>query len=72
MADGDPTMNDALGWSYSGIYQVVSNVMGQFSIWPDGRALPVGWSRNGFTGSEEECMQEIGRVWRDIRPGAKS
>ncbi len=35
---------------------------------PPGRILrPVG-EAEGFTGSEEECMAHVDRVWEDIRP----
>lgn len=50
------------------IYQVVMNSEEQYSIWPEERALPLGWSFCGFKGSKEDCLQEISRVWTDMRP----
>jgi uncharacterized protein YbdZ (MbtH family) len=40
-------------------YQVVRNAEGQYSIWPAGRELPVGWEAQGTTGTKEECLAAI-------------
>ena len=50
------------------IYQVVMNSEEQYSIGPEERTLPPGWSFCGFKGSKEDCLQEISRVWTDMRP----
>ncbi|WP_395367086.1 MbtH family protein [Streptomyces sp. YH02] len=49
-------------------YAVVCNDEEQYSIWPLGRDVPEGWVANGTTGSKEECLQTIDRVWTDMRP----
>ncbi|WP_055631788.1 MbtH family protein [Streptomyces griseoruber] len=49
-------------------YQVVVNTEEQYSVWPVGRDLPVGWHADGTTGTEQECMDHIDRVWADMRP----
>jgi MbtH protein len=49
-------------------YQVVVNTQEQYSIWPDGRELPAGWTAEGTTGSKEECLARIEEVWVDMRP----
>jgi len=48
--------------------QVVVNDEEQYSIWPAGRALPPGWREAGFSGSKQECLDYIDRVWTDMRP----
>lgn len=50
------------------LYQVVVNHEEQYSIWPDGRDYPLGWSGTGIRGSKAECLAYIKDVWTDIRP----
>lgn len=49
-------------------YHVVVNHEEQYSIWPAGRELPLGWSNAGFTGSKPQCLDYIQDVWTDMRP----
>ncbi len=49
-------------------YEVVVNHEQQFSIWPSGREFPAGWKTVGKSGTKEECLDHIGRVWTDMRP----
>jgi MbtH protein len=49
-------------------YQVVVNDEEQYSIWEEGRELPAGWRPEGTTGSRQECLDHIDRVWTDMRP----
>ena len=49
-------------------HAVVVNDEEQYSIWPAERDLPAGWRRDGFTGSEEECLAHIDETWTDMRP----
>jgi MbtH protein len=49
-------------------YVVVLNDEEQYSIWPAGRDLPLGWRGDGVRGSREECLARIGEVWTDMRP----
>ncbi|MBP2474296.1 MbtH protein [Crossiella equi] len=49
-------------------FAVVRNDEEQHSVWPEGRELPAGWQREGFTGSRQECLDHIESVWTDIRP----
>jgi len=50
------------------IYTVVMNHEEQYSIWPEGREIPLGWKAVGVTGPKEECLSYIGEVWTDMRP----
>ncbi len=50
------------------ICMVVVNDEGQYSIWPGGRPLPLGWRGVGRQGSKPECMAYIEEVWTDMRP----
>jgi MbtH protein len=50
------------------MYAVVVNSEEQYTIWPAGRDLPPGWTGDGFTGTEDECLAHIDEVWTDMRP----
>lgn len=49
-------------------YQVVVNQEEQYSIWPSGRELPLGWNAEGTGGTKADCLAHIDRVWSDMRP----
>jgi MbtH protein len=49
-------------------YRVVINHEEQYSIWPNDRDNPAGWSDVGVSGSKDECLEHISRVWTDITP----
>ena len=50
------------------IYEVVVNHEEQYSIWPAGRELPLGWNKVGKSGPKQECLDYIKEVWTDMRP----
>lgn len=49
-------------------YVAVVNHEEQYSIWPEGRALPPGWAAAGRTGTRDEVLAWIATVWTDLRP----
>lgn len=49
-------------------YIVVVNHEDQYSIWPAGRDIPLGWQADAFEGTRAECLAHIARVWTDMRP----
>ncbi|MFD3581559.1 MbtH family protein [Streptomyces sp. NPDC058683] len=49
-------------------YTVVLNDEEQYSIWPAGRELPLGWREAGVRGSKTECLDHVAEVWSDMRP----
>lgn len=49
-------------------FQVVVNHEEQYSIWPVGRELPLGWKAVGKEGNKQECLDHIEEVWTDMRP----
>lgn len=51
-------------------YSVVLNHEEQYSIWPAERPVPAGWRAEGTTGSREECLAHVERVWVDMRPAS--
>ncbi|HQR34141.1 MAG TPA: MbtH family protein [Blastocatellia bacterium] len=50
------------------IYKVVVNHEEQYSIWPDYRDIPLGWTAVGKSGTKAECLAYIEEVWTDMRP----
>lgn len=49
-------------------FAVVINDEEQYSIWPETRDLPLGWTRTSMSGSRSECLSHIDKIWVDIRP----
>lgn len=49
------------------VYDVVMNHEEQYSIWPAGREIPLGWKAVGKTGLKPECLEYIKEVWTDMR-----
>lgn len=50
------------------IYNVVVNHEEQYSIWPDYRDIPSGWTAVGKRGLKADCLAYIKEVWTDMRP----
>ena len=50
------------------IYVAVVNAEEQYSIWPQGRELPLGWKEAGKSGTKAEVLASIEEVWTDMRP----
>jgi len=49
-------------------FVVVVNDEEQYSIWPDGRDMPAGWSVVGEAADEKDCLAYIETQWTDMRP----
>jgi MbtH protein len=49
-------------------YTVVVNNEGQYSIWPYGRTIPIGWHEVGKSGAKNDCLDYIDQIWTDMRP----
>jgi uncharacterized protein YbdZ (MbtH family) len=50
------------------IYSVVVNHEEQYSIWPVGRDMPLGWQEAGKQGRKDECLAYIEEVWTNMLP----
>lgn len=53
-------------------YCVVYNAEQQYSVWPLGMVLPLGWMevQPPMHGGQEACLKYIDTVWQDIRPAS--
>lgn len=49
-------------------YCVLLNAEQEYSLWLAGTEVPPGWSQVGPTGSKDECVAYVERVWTDMRP----
>jgi uncharacterized protein YbdZ (MbtH family) len=49
-------------------FLVLVNAEGQYSIWPQFRDVPDGWSRVGPSGGRQVCLDWIESNWADMRP----
>jgi len=52
----------------AGQYCVLVNDEGQYSLWPDFRDPPQGWTAVGPTGERQLCLDWIEAHWTDMRP----
>lgn len=50
------------------VYRVVMNAEEQYSILRDHIPSPLGWREIGYTGTREECLAHIEKIWTDMRP----
>ncbi len=50
------------------IFKVVVNHEEQYSIWPKDRELPLGWNEEGTEGVKQVCLEQIEKIWTDMRP----
>jgi uncharacterized protein YbdZ (MbtH family) len=49
-------------------YLVLVNSEGQYSLWPNLRGVPEGWTTIGPRGKRRECLDWIDKTWTDMRP----
>ncbi|WBB78064.1 MbtH family NRPS accessory protein [Micromonospora sp. WMMD882] len=52
------------------LYHVVVNDEEQYSVWRADRDVPAGWRTVGEPAPKEACLDEIERVWTDMRPAS--
>jgi MbtH protein len=51
-----------------GVFFVLKNSCGQFSLWPDHIEIPRGWDKYFGPAIKLECVKYIGANWTDMRP----
>ena len=49
-------------------FLVLVNAELQYSLWPDYKPVPLGWTDSGFAGDRASCLAHISEVWTDMRP----
>ncbi|MFE3646668.1 MbtH family protein [Streptomyces sp. NPDC059152] len=51
-----------------GIYRVLTNDEGQYSLWPDFADVPEGWTTVFGPDGRAACLEYVEREWTDLRP----
>ncbi|MCX5136798.1 MbtH family protein [Streptomyces sp. NBC_00340] len=51
-----------------GLYRVLVNDEGQYSLWPDFVDVPAGWTVVHGPGPRRACLDHIESNWTDMRP----
>ncbi len=51
-----------------GVYLVLVNEEGQYSLWPEFAATPAGWTVAHGPAGRQECLDHIETHWTDLRP----
>ena len=54
----------------NGIYHVLINDEGQYSLWPSFIDVPDGWTIIRKSDSRAACLEFINRNWTDMRPNS--
>ncbi|WP_263262412.1 MbtH family NRPS accessory protein [Pseudomonas sp. RIT-PI-S] len=49
-------------------FDVVINDQGQYSVWPAGKPMALGWRAAGMRGERQACLRYIDQHWTDMRP----
>jgi MbtH protein len=52
----------------NGLFVVLVNDEGQYSLWPDFMDIPAGWRDVGPKGNRATCLAWIDETWTDMRP----
>lgn len=52
----------------AGVYLVLRNTAGQYSLWPDFADVPAGWRTVLGPDSRTACTEHIERNWTDLAP----
>ena len=48
------------------LFKAVKNAKGQYSLWPDFRAVPQGWDTVFGPAERADCMSYIKEQWADL------
>lgn len=51
-----------------GVFRVLVNHEEQYSIWPEWKSIPGGWTDTGVIGDKPACLDYIEKTWTDMRP----
>jgi MbtH protein len=49
-------------------YKVIVSTQEQYSIWPAGMDLPLGWVEGAVSGSLNDCLAHIGQTMHAVAP----
>ena len=49
-------------------WSVVRDADDRYSVWPNDKTMPIGWTKEPISGTRDECLQKIKDIWVDPRP----
>ena len=52
----------------NGVYHVLTNDEGQYSLWPSFKDVPQGWTIAKKSDTRVACLDYINKNWTDMRP----
>ncbi|MFF4411163.1 MbtH family protein [Streptosporangium sp. NPDC001559] len=52
----------------TGLFKVLVNDEGQYSLWPAGTAVPGGWLVRLDDAHRDDCVAYVEEHWTDMRP----
>lgn len=50
------------------VFRVLVNHEEQYSLWPEWKAIPPGWTDTGVLGDKPTCLDYVEKTWTDMRP----
>ncbi|WP_231759257.1 MbtH family protein [Microbulbifer elongatus] len=53
-------------------FLVLKNANGEYSLWPEFRAVPAGWERMHGPDTREACSDYVDAHWHSINPFAET
>nr|WP_163500598.1 MbtH family NRPS accessory protein [Halomonas socia] len=51
-----------------GVFRVLVNHEEQYSLWPEWKVIPPGWTDTGVLGDKQTCLDYVEKTWTDMRP----
>ena len=54
----------------AGVFHVLINEEGQYSLWPSFKQVPNGWTIVHEADSRQSCLEFINSHWTDMRPNS--
>jgi MbtH protein len=52
----------------NGVFHVLINDEGQYSLWPAFKEVPAGWTIAHKSDTRSVCLQFVEQNWKDMRP----
>lgn len=53
-----------------GVFLVLVNDEGQYSMWPSFADVPAGWATTFGPGDRQSCLDHVEKNWTDMRPNS--
>jgi MbtH protein len=54
----------------NGVFHVLINEEGQYSLWPSFKEVPLGWTIAHKSDTRAACLEFVEQNWKDMRPNS--